>query len=169
MATTAPVITFAPTSPTGVQILKDVFSVYLYAEQALFDEYAAWGTAIGTTANTFEKNAAETYSGYVLRFDCNISAADVTTKNGSGCCLRDNTGQSEDGYCLLQYEDATQGNLKTAQTYYLTNSQFTQALQDPYEIAEGLRVVQTESNIPGFQRFLCETFTADTSFVCDKF
>jgi len=82
---TAPAITFSPSGLEEVPILENQFSVYLYAQDDVFDAYYDWSTPVGAPSTTFERNAGENYSGYVIRFECNISAADV--KNGSGCCL----------------------------------------------------------------------------------
>jgi hypothetical protein len=142
------------------------FTVNLWANDDVFTKYYDWATPTGASSTTFERNAANTYSGYVLRFSCNIS--DALTANGSGCCLQDDSGQSGDGYCLLQYNDPLT-SVKSAQTYYITNSQFNVCLADPYDISSGLMVPTNDSNLSGFQRFQCETFTADTGFVCDKF
>lgn len=101
---TAPPITFNPTAPTEVKFF-DNFSVYLYANKDIFDAYYAWATPVGTAATTYERNAAQLHSGYVLRFKCNISSATpsgaVQNFNGSGCCLQDASGQGGGGYCLL--------------------------------------------------------------------
>ena len=165
----APTIVFdAPSTAVKNEFIQNIFSVYLYAQDTNFKTYYDWATPIGAKSSTFERNAAQLYSGYVLRFVCDISTA--TPKNGSGCCLQDASGQSGDGYCLLQQEDlSVTPSVKAAQTYLLTNSQFTTALSDPYEIASNLMVGATQSNILGFHRFKCFTFIPDQSFICDKY
>ena len=166
---TAPAITFTlPASAFKNEFIQNIFSVYLYSNESVFTTYYNWATPVGASSSTYERNAAQLYSGYVLQFSCNISSA--TPKNGSGCCMQDASGQSGDGYCLLQQEDTTVNpSVKSAQTYVLTNSQFTTALSDPYEISSNLLVQATQSNILGFQRFKCSTFNADQNFICDKF
>ena len=85
----------------------------------MFKTYYDWATPSGATSSTFEKNSALAYSGYTLRFDCDISG--TTTKTGSGCCLQDASGQSGDGYCIMQMLDAADSTQKPF-TYFLTNS-----------------------------------------------
>lgn len=165
-------VKFTPPTDVGLmvpnEVIQSTFFVYLYSNQDNFVLYQQWADPNGSTATTFQKNNSRDYSGYTLRFDCKISNALV--KTGSGCCLQDASGQSGDGYCLLQAEDVTKTPiLKYAQTYFIANSQFNIILADPYEISAGLAVVANDSNLEGFQRFMCSTSIADSQYVCDKY
>ena len=88
-----------------VNVIANKFSVTLFSQDDEFKAYYDWALATDSVASNAEKNAAEEYSGYALRFDCNISTATASGAtnnfNGSGCCLRDASDQKEGGYCLL--------------------------------------------------------------------
>jgi hypothetical protein len=71
---TAPAITFTPTSPIENKFF-DNFSVYLYSQADVFTTYYNWATPVTGGASNFQRNAAQLYSGYVLRFSCTISSA----------------------------------------------------------------------------------------------
>lgn len=88
--TTAPTLTFVPSGLTDTDFIKNRFTVDLWANDDVFKTYYDWATPVGAPSNTYQRNAAETYSGYVLRFNCNI--AGTTIPNGSGCCLQDASG-----------------------------------------------------------------------------
>ena len=68
---------------------------------------------------------------------------------------------------LQQEETVSAVQVKSVETYLLTESQFQTALASPYEIDSSLKVQATA--IEGFQRFKCETYVEDTSFICNKF
>ena len=71
----APTITFTATPPAANVFFKDIFSVSLYSQDDIFKTYYDWATPLTSTATSFQKNAANLYSGYVIRFSCNISTA----------------------------------------------------------------------------------------------
>ena len=71
----------AGTDPLStVTVIKDKFKVSLFSQDEEFKAYYDWALATDSTASNSQKNVAEEYSGYAIRFECNISTA---TSSGS--------------------------------------------------------------------------------------
>lgn len=95
-----------------------------------------------------------------MRLVCDLSG--VTTADGSGCCLEDKSDLASGGYCVVYNEgDAT------GYTYYMTESEFEDALDTTFTISSNYLITEGSDNDSGFETFYCTV--ASLVMTCDHF
>ena len=137
----------------------------LWANQANWDAFKTWVTtqkADTTTAypSTNEETNKVAYNSYSLQIKCDLSSA--TTKEGSGCCLLDQSEKLGGGYCLLLATGSS-----TVDTYYLTNSEML-ATQQTDAFNTNQKVTADSDNQAGFEVFDC-TGVSSSGFTCNHY
>ena len=153
---TAPTITLI--NNEGMElIIENKFYYKLYADDDMFGRWRDWVTdsANSATVQYNQSQNAAKYEGYVMKWYCNTN---VTTQQGSGCCIREpNMGTT----CLIN------SSATTADTYSLTKALDTiwganSALIDAWKLSD------TSNNDPFFEIFDCSN-SQSHYFTCYKF
>lgn len=122
-----------------------------------FDDYV---TADSDSVTTNEDANVTAYESYSLRLICDISS--FSTLDGSGCCLMDWSSLASGGYCIIYDETNDE-----ADTYYLSDSDFDDALTSTYVIPSDNLVDVDSDNEIGFESFYCTV--ASDIMTCDHF
>ena len=143
-------------------LITGKLSYEIYDDSSRFADWEAWVDDGANSASVFEVANKDVYDGYVLKFQCDTSAAN--NPDFSACCIQADTNG---GFCLENFSDGFNFEM-----FALTEDNFTTwaASPDIFSASHSSWNVDSSasSSIVGFQYIYCPE-AADDAYTCYKF